>query len=99
MAFPQGNSKKTLVLSGYPISFIIETKRTIERWLIHTLRSVGSIIPRLGIAIRPRVIGNPGGASVHARSVPDLYVSGRPKAARMRPVRRATLSPLMTEIT
>jgi hypothetical protein len=37
---------------GYPISFIIETKRTIKRRLIHTLHSVGSIIPRFGIAIR-----------------------------------------------
>jgi len=37
---------------GYPISFIIETGRTIERRLIHTLHSVGRIIPRFGVAIR-----------------------------------------------
>jgi hypothetical protein len=33
-------------------SFIIETKRTIKRRLIHTLHSVGSIIPRFGIFSR-----------------------------------------------
>src|SRR5213080_2342156 len=50
-AFPAGNSRKTLPLSGYPISCMIETKRTIKRRLIHTLHSVGGIIPRFGIAI------------------------------------------------
>ena len=49
---PAGQFQKTLVPPGYPISFIIETKRTIERRLIHTLHSVGSIIPRFGIFSR-----------------------------------------------
>jgi hypothetical protein len=53
-AFSAGQFQKTLAPSGYPISFIIETKPTIKRRLIHTLHSVGRIIPRFGIAIRPR---------------------------------------------
>ena len=96
-----------LVPPGYPISFIIETKRTIERRLIHTLHSVGRIIPRFGIAIRPaagdRNVTVPGGAPVVqglARTFTSSGISsGRPKAANMQPVSRATLSPLMIEIT
>ena len=77
--FPRGNSQKTLVPPGYPISFIIETKRTIKRRLIHTLHSVGSIIPRFGIVIRAAAsdrMSHSRSASVHARTAPYLYVSG-----------------------
>jgi hypothetical protein len=76
--FPQGNFIKTLMPSGYPISFTIETKQTIRRRLIHTLHSVGRIIPRFAIAIRAaagdRNAAHPGGASGHARTAPDFYV-------------------------